>query len=1105
MSKYTLRIQRCMTAVLLAVTVTPLTLAAPVEPPTAEQVAELAKQLQSDDETKQGQAAVKLGSMGAFASDAVPALVSRLKSPNQAIQFECTVALGEIGLMAGGAEQALVQLLDQDSAQMQMAVLQSLRRIGKSAPQTVTRVRQLAESDDPGVAAAAIRFLSGTGNLNDAQRKAAIPRLIECLRDSSSTTGRNAAHALADIGDPVVAAVISVLDDDKRTTTLRACHVLGEIGPGAAAATDKLIKVTRSDDALTVRMAAEALGQIGSSPEKVVPILIGLLEHDSAGVRADAADAIGHLGHAASSACTDLCARLKDDSVIVRSSAAAALGRVSTGDTTTTEHLLDAFNDDHGSVTACAANALAEIGAPAVPALVSLLKSNEYRGLAIAVLGEMDNQAETAVPELVELLKTDDEAVQREIFIALASMGPAAKPAAARLTEFLKDESGGLRRRGAAWVLGRIGDVSSASAIRSVLMETDDPLLKRACALALVTLEPDNAEYAQKAVPMLVKALESDDELVRSESVAALGRLGSHATDAVSNIITLANNDSSTMVRSAALHALGELTTDSVAAAQAAVAALSNDDPLVRNAARFLIGSMGPRAKSAAQNLKETMRSGPGFDRIVAAWAIVRIDPTADNNAAAAPLMVKALVHQDPRVRAAGAKTLGVVGIRSPEILEALQKATTDENSEVSAAAKKSLTALKAFHALFNGKDLSGWHGQPHFDPRKLAAMSKTDRDSQVAEWTADANKHWSVEDGELVNDGQGAYLLTDDDFTDYELLIDYKTVPRADSGIYLKNTPQVQIWDYTDPEKFNIGGDKGSGGLWNNSPGAPGKDPSVLADKPFGEWNHFRIRQIGARTSVWLNDELVVDNAIMENFWDRNEPLFPKGPIGLQTHGGEIRWRNILAREIPSDEANAILASHSNEGFQNLFNGVDLTGWAGATDNYEVVDGAIRCKAGHGGILHTEDEYADFVVRLEFKVPPGGNNGLAIRTPGTGDPAYAAMCELQVLDSEHARYATKLDPRQYHGSIYGMVAAKRGFLRPAGEWNFQEVTVDGSRIKVELNGNVILDADVAEVTEFMGGRPHPGATRTKGYFGFAGHNDPVEFRNVSIRNIDHN
>lgn len=407
------------------------------------------------------------------------------------------------------------------------------------------------------------------------------------------------------------------------------------------------------------------------------------------------------------------------------------------------------------------------------------------------------------------------------------------------------------------------------------------------------------------------------------------------------------------------------------------------------------------------------------------------------------------------------------------------------------------------FVALFNGKDLSGWHGMPHFDPRKLAAMSDEERAKQIAAWTEDAKKHWRVENGELVNDGRGAYLTTDKEFGDIELWIDYKTVPKADSGIYLRGTPQIQIWDYTkEGGKWDRGADKGSGGLWNNSPGAPGKDPLVLADKPFGEWNRFHILQVGARTTVYLNDKLVVDHAPMENFWDRSQPLFARGPIQLQTHGGEIRWRNIFLREIPSAEANQILSSKNSSGFQPLFDGKSLNGWAGPVENYEVVNGTIRCKEKKGGTIYYNKEFSDFVARVEYRLPPGGNNGLAIRYPGQGDAAYSGMCEIQVLDDTAPKYA-KLDPRQYNGSVYGMIPAKRGYLRPVGDWNFEEVTVKGSRIKVELNGTVIVDADLSKVTDYMGNRPHPGKDRTSGYFGFAGHNDPVEFRNVMIKPLD--
>jgi len=412
---------------------------------------------------------------------------------------------------------------------------------------------------------------------------------------------------------------------------------------------------------------------------------------------------------------------------------------------------------------------------------------------------------------------------------------------------------------------------------------------------------------------------------------------------------------------------------------------------------------------------------------------------------------------------------------------------------------------------LFNGKDLTGWRGGSTFDHRKLLAMSEEDRAKQIAKWTATMTQtnsktgkpHWYVEGNELVNDGFGDYATTEKDYGDFELFVEYKTVPLADSGIYLRGCPQVQIWDYTEKAKFNLGADKGSGGLWNNSPGAPGKDPLVLADNPFGQWNKFHIIMVGARVTVWLNDKLVVDHALLENYYDRKTPIPVKGPIELQTHGGEIRWRNIRLREIGSDEANAFLASKGGEGFKSVFNGKDFTGWAGPVDNYMVTNGAIVCRPKKGGTIFTQEEFSDFVARVQFKLPPGGNNGLAIRYPGTGDTAYGGMCESQVLDDNYEKATgEKIDPRQAHGSAYGMVAAARGYQHPIGEWNFEEVTVKGSTIKVELNGTVILDADLSKVTEYMGNSKHPGKDRTSGHFGFAGHNDPVAFRNVQIKKL---
>ncbi len=208
------------------------------------------------------------------------------------------------------------------------------------------------------------------------------------------------------------------------------------------------------------------------------------------------------------------------------------------------------------------------------------------------------------------------------------------------------------------------------------------------------------------------------------------------------------------------------------------------------------------------------------------------------------------------------------------------------------------------FRALFNGHDLAGWHG---LNPHAVGKLEGEKREANLKQQREDFANHWRVENGELVNAGTGPYATTDAEFGDIELLVEYKTVPHADSGIYLRGTPQVQIWDCNqvfDPKKPDRKPHLGSGGLFNNTPNAPGRDPLVLADKPFGEWNSFRIRQIGARTWVWLNGKVVVDGAVMENYWDRAKPLPAKGPIMLQTHGGEIRWRNIFVREIPADEA---------------------------------------------------------------------------------------------------------------------------------------------------------------------------------------------------------
>lgn len=205
----------------------------------------------------------------------------------------------------------------------------------------------------------------------------------------------------------------------------------------------------------------------------------------------------------------------------------------------------------------------------------------------------------------------------------------------------------------------------------------------------------------------------------------------------------------------------------------------------------------------------------------------------------------------------------------------------------------------EGFVSLYNGKDLSGWRGQGHISPYELAAMTPEKRQAWQDKENAEMAKHWKAEPGAIFNDGEGPYLTTEKDYKNFELLVDWNMAPLGDSGIYLRGTPQVQIWDTRkEGGKWNLGANFGSGSLWNNK--KAGKNALVLADKPLGEWNRFRIKMVDGVVTVVFNDKLVVDQVPMENFWDAQKPLPETGPIQLQTHGGEIRWRNIFIKELP-------------------------------------------------------------------------------------------------------------------------------------------------------------------------------------------------------------
>ncbi|NLU29416.1 MAG: DUF1080 domain-containing protein [Bacteroidales bacterium] len=478
-------------------------------------------------------------------------------------------------------------------------------------------------------------------------------------------------------------------------------------------------------------------------------------------------------------------------------------------------------------------------------------------------------------------------------------------------------------------------------------------------------------------------------------------------------------------------------------------------------------------------------------------------------------LLFAAPYMDNSALKETAAQTVMNLTLNNPSFLDKTTSAILDKVSNTLSnpdagyqreAIKKYLNENKVqndFVPIFNGKDLTGWKGLVG-NPITRAKMTGKELQKAQKEADAKAKESWVVENGELVFTGKGDNLCTEKQYSDFEMLVDWKLYPgpEPDAGIYLRGTPQVQIWDTA---RVKVGAQVGSGGLYNNKVN-PSK-PLKVADEKVGEWNNFRIKMIGDRVSVWLNGELVVENVIMENYWDRNQPIPAMEQIELQAHGSKVAYRDILIREIPRPESFKLSKQEEKEGFKILFDGTNMHQWQGNTIDYQLEDGNIVIRPnskfkGSTRNLYTKNEYDNFVFRFEFQLTPGANNGLGIRTPLEGDAAYVGM-ELQILDNDAPIYE-KLQVYQYHGSVYGVIPAKRGFLKPVGEWNYEEVIADGDNIKVILNGNVIVDGNIREAAKngTADHKDHPGLFNKKGYIGFLGHGSVVKFRNIRIKEL---
>lgn len=580
-----------------------------------------------------------------------------------------------------------------------------------------------------------------------------------------------------------------------------------------------------------------------------------------------------------------------------------------------------------------------------------------------------------------------------------------------------------------------------------------------------------------KALSMIVEGFEQGKGEAKDAAFAALSNW--KGLDVMDNLYTIAKDAASANYAEKALDSYIKLA--------------SSPDLTGENRLIYLRNAM-EIAKTDTQKNTILARIGRTGTYLGLIYAGEFIDQPALKENAAVAVMTIALGHREYT----GDLVVGLLN----KAAAALSNPDADYQRQSIRLLLEEMPKEKGFVSLFDGKDLTGWKGLVQ-NPIARAKMTPSQLAKAQEKADEQMRKDWKVENGLLVFDGAGYdNLCSEKQYGDIEMYVDWKldpAGPEADAGIYLRGTPQVQMWDTA---RVKVGAQVGSGGLYNNQ--IYEKNPIKVADNKLGEWNTMYIKMVGDRVTVKLNGELVTDDVILENFWDRKQPLFPTEQIELQAHGSKVYYRNIYVKELERPEPFQLSAEEKKEGYKVLFDGTNMYEWTGNLVDYTIEEGCISLTPSRnfGGNLYTKDEYGDFIFRFEFQLTPAANNGLGIRTPVEGDAAYAGM-ELQILDNEHPVYS-QLEKYQYHGSVYGIIPAKRGFLKPTGEWNYQEVVAKGNHIKVTLNGTVILDGDLKEATE--NGTPdkkeHPGLFNKKGHIGFLGHGSPVKFRNIRIKEL---
>ena len=967
------------------------------------------------------------------------ALLEALKKSGGSSRLTLLQALGDFRY--GPAAATIAPLADGSDAYQTKTALYALGRIGDPASEKILSAAAESAHFRYEVTGATSAYIDYARQLAASGKQAEAGRIAgqllkKCSQDDQVVARTAALKILVDLQGEKNLPLLTEAMDDKNPKYREAALKFAGAFTNQTATQQWLKKLTASNGNKTVK--GEIISMLGNSKQvAALPAVLHAYEDPDAEVRARAIKASGQIGEVkALPAMLDLLKKPSTPSDI--QAVSKALG-VMKGD----------------GITDAIGNAL--------PATSSQAKATLIDALA-------DRGAENRVGDLLPLVKSSDSLVRRSAFSALKS----------------------------------VATPSTLPQLFPLLLSSSQPAEIRAVQDAVISASAPLRDTVQRTEKILseMRQAPADKQYRFFDILAAIG--SKPGLQVLSNALVNGNDHT----KAAAIASMSAWPNASAAEGLYQMAKQPGNEKYFDQAFTGYIRLISQSTYPADQKLL-MLRKGMDISKTTAQRQDVLVEVQRCRTFVAMVFAGKYL--DDPALQPQAAEAVMNIGLANKawsglvvrSLLEktigALKGADSDYERQAIRKYLAEMPAGDGIVPLFNGVDLTGWRGLVE-NPIKRAQMDAMTLQQAQDKADQQMRQSWSVKDGVLEFVGTGENLCTVKKYGDFEMYVDWKIDPDGDAGIYLRGSPQVQIWDTA---RKDAGAQVGSGGLYNNQ--VYESKPLVLADNAIDDWNSFHITMIGDRVTVYLNGVLVVDNIILENYWDRKLPIFSEEQIELQAHGRHVSYRDLYIREIPRIKPYVLSDEEKKEGFDLLFDGTNMHAWTGNMTEYIIEDDAIAVHpiGGNHGNLYTKKEYQDFVYRFEFQLTPGANNGIGIRAPLEGDAAYVGM-EIQVLDNEADMYKN-LHEYQYHGSVYGVIPAKRGYLKPLGEWNVEEITAKGTHIKVVLNGTTILDGDISDAIRngTLDKKEHPGLKNVSGHLGFLGHGDVVKFRHMRIKDLN--